>query len=156
MTKIERISPELKALADKLGYKIHYRAGQYWAGSDIQLTYEVYKGVRLSLGFKIPYAIDILKSIDNERIKMRTPKERVKDLLELFDSTEYFPRNVFTEMNTPERDKLTVLNVHGDLTAWLSLIGEPKIEYKYHKDKKELLEALNSTLESYNINNTGE
>lgn len=156
MTKIERISPELKALAEKLGFRIHYRGKAYWAGSDIQLTYEVYNGIKIdNLKDKIPYALKILKKIDDSRNNKRTIQERIKELINRFKEVDYFPKNVFTEMRTHEIDQLTVLNTWGELTAWLDIIGEPKIEYKDHKNKEELLEALESTLESYNLKKGG-
>lgn len=152
MTKIERLSPELKALAEKLGYQIHYRAKAYWAGSDIQLTYEVYKGQMLStLEDKIPYALSILKNIEEQRNKQRPIAERIKELIESFNQVQYFPNNVFTEMRTQEVDQLTVLNWNGTLTAWLDIIGEPKIEYKDYYNKESLNVSLNATLKSYKV-----
>ncbi len=149
MTKIERLSPELKALADKLGYKIHYRGKAYWAGSEIQLTYEMYpSGPINNLKDKIPYAISILKKIEKQRDKGRDIPTRLKELIALFKKTEQFPRGYFTYLKTHEDDKLTILNQWG-LTAWLKLIGEPDIELKDFNNKEDLLIALENTLDSF-------
>lgn len=148
MTLLERKSPELKALAEKLGLRIHRRAGAYWA-EDIQLTYKVYKGRVLDLEQKIPYAIDILKNISEARDNKRSIKERLIDLIDNFKGVEYFPNNVFTEMKTQELDELTVLNWRGELTAWLAIIGEPKMELKDHATKDSLLVSLMAIQDSY-------
>ena len=149
MTKLERMSKDIRNLAYNLGYEIHYRGGQYWAGSDIQLTYKVYNGAILTLDQKIPYAVSILKRIEEARNKKRSLKDRVKELVLHFNKTPYFPNNVFTEMRTPELDQLTILNWNGELTAFLYLIGQPKIELKDHHSKESLGVSLNAVIESY-------
>lgn len=151
MTLLERKSPELKALAEELGYQIHYRAKAYWAGSDIQLTYEIANGKRcLTIEDKIAIAMTILKKIKTARELKRLPKQRMHDLIELFKKNTDFPYHFFTEMHTEERDKLTILHECGGYTAWLDIIGEPKIKLKDFNTTKELLISLEATLESYN------
>lgn len=150
MTKIERMSPELKALAERLGYRIHYRAKAYWAGSEIQLTHEIYpSGPINNLKDKIPYAIGILKEIEAEREKKRDVKTRLSELINLVKNTSSFPRGYFAYLKTPEDDRLTILSQWG-LTAWLKLIGEPEIEFKDFNNKEDLIVALNNTLASFN------
>lgn len=150
MTLLERKSPELKTLAEQLGYQIHYRAKAYWAGLDIQLTYEIANGKRcLTIEDKIATALTILKRIKNARDINRLPEQRIRDLIEMFKENDDFPYHFFTEMHTNERDKLTVLHEYGGYTAWLDIIGEPKIELKDFKNIKELLTSLQATLESY-------
>ncbi len=150
MTQLEQKSPELKKIADELGYKIHYRGKAYWAGADIQLTYEVINEKRTkTLEERIPTAIKILQKIKDARDLKRTPQERLHELIEILNKTDYIPSRMFTHFYTPEHDEMVISRFGGEFDGSLYLIGEPKLYYPNHKSREGLLKSLMATEESY-------
>lgn len=132
MTKIERLNPEIGKLAKELGLKVYHRGGAYWAGGDLQLTYQMEtvngKSIKVDEKRNLEIAEQMLRKLKalHDEQKSKSVENRVDDVLNGMKEI-IIKRNNFCTWGYESLDHGTLFQGFGNLNGYLRIKGFDEI-----------------------------